>query len=79
MDNESPIGNARWACGTNCFLLSSRVINTPDVDGFNSHHRGGVQGLYADGRVSFMVDGTEPTVLMAICTKAGRESVGQTP
>jgi hypothetical protein len=26
-----------------------------------------------------MVDGTEPTVLMAICTKAGRESVGQTP
>ena len=79
MDNESPIGNARWACGTNCFLLSSRVINTPDVDSFNSHHRGGVQGLYADGRVAFMVDDTEPTVLMAICTKAGREPVGQAP
>lgn len=79
MDNESPIGNARWACGTNCFLLSSRLINTPDVDGFTSHHRGGVQSLYANGRVAFMVDDTDPAVLIAICTKAGGESVDILP
>ncbi len=74
MDGESRIGNSRWACGSNCFLLSSRVLNTPDVDGFRSHHPGGVHGLFADGRVVFMVDSTPPELLMAACTKDGGES-----
>jgi prepilin-type N-terminal cleavage/methylation domain-containing protein len=79
MDGESRIGNARWACGTNCFLLSSRVVNTPDVDGFRSHHTGGVHGLFADGRVAFMGDDTAAEVLVAICTKDGREATGRVP
>ncbi len=73
------IGNALWACGTNCFLHNSPVLNTPAVDGFRSNHLGGVHGLYGDVRVSFMADGTDPLVLIAICTKAGREAVGTTP
>lgn len=79
MENDSPIGNARWACGTNCFLHNSPVLNTPDVDGFRSNHLGGVHGLYGDGHVSFMSDATQADVLKAICTKAGGEAAAETP
>ena len=79
MDGESRIGNARWACGTNCFLLSSPVINTPDVDGFRSHHLGGVNGLFADGHVAFMGEDTPAEVLVAISTKDGGELAGNLP
>jgi len=79
MDGESRIGNARWACGTNCFLLSSPVLNTPDVDGFRSYHLGGVNGLCADGRVLFLGESLEPEVAIALCTKAGGESPAGMP
>ena len=79
MDGEGLIGNARWACGTNCFLHNSPVLNTTDVDGFRSNHLGGVHGLYGDAHVSFMADGTMPDVLKAVCTKAGGESPEEIP
>lgn len=79
MENDSLIGNSRWACGTNCFLQSSPLLNTPHVDGFHSNHIGGVHGLYGDGHVSLMADSTDPEVLRAACTKAGRESAAETP
>ncbi len=74
-DTDSPIGNCRWACGTNCFLHNSRVLNTSGDWGFNSNHLGGVHGLLADGRVLFLVDDTDPDVVLAMCTKDGRESL----
>jgi prepilin-type N-terminal cleavage/methylation domain-containing protein len=79
MEGDSPIGNARWACGTNCFFHNSPVLNTPDVDGFRSNHLRGVHGLYGDGHVSFMSDDAHPDVLKAICTKAGGEATEETP
>ncbi len=79
VDSDTRIGNARWACGTNCFLLSSPVLNTPDVDGFRSNHLGGVHGLFGDGRAVFMTDDIGPAVLIAIATKAGAESAGPPP
>lgn len=78
-DSLSPIGNARWACGTNCFLHNSPVLNTREVDGFRSNHLGGVLGLYGDGRVAFMADQTSPLVLIAACTKAGGETEATLP
>lgn len=79
MDNESRIGNARWACGTNCFFLSSPVLNTPAVDGFRSYHLGGVHGLFGDGRVMLLVENTDSEILIAISTKAGGEVAGLPP
>jgi len=79
MDGELEIGNARWACGTNCFLLNTRVINVPDVDAFRSNHLGGVHGLFADGHVLFIADDTAPETLAAWCTKAGGEPVATGP
>lgn len=79
MDSESRIGNSRWACGTNCFLHNSPLVNMPDVDGFRSNHIGGVHGLFGDGHVAFLPDSTMPDVLKAICTKAGGEEPGESP
>ena len=79
MESDSAIGNSHWACGTNCFLHNSPVLNTPDVDGFRSNHLGGVMGLFGDGRVVFMDDATMPDVLVAMCTKAGGEPSPQIP
>jgi prepilin-type N-terminal cleavage/methylation domain-containing protein len=79
MDRQSPIGNSQWACGTNCFLHSSPVVNTRSVDGFRSNHLGGVLGLFGDGRVSFLADATRPETLIAFCTKAGEETAAQIP
>jgi len=73
VNSDTAIGNARWACGANCFFHNAPVVNTPAVDGFRSQHLGGVHGLYGDGHVSFMSDGTFPDVLMAVCTKASGE------
>jgi prepilin-type N-terminal cleavage/methylation domain-containing protein len=78
-EGSDRIGNARWACGTNCFFHNSPVLNTPLVDGFRSNHIGGVHGLYGDGHVSFMSDGTFPDVLIAVCTKAGAEATEEIP
>jgi len=78
-DIDAAVGNSRWACGFNCILHNSRVLNTPDgdgfVDGFRSNHLGGVHGLLADGRVLFLVDDVDPDVVLAMCTKDGRESL----
>ncbi|MFM7207148.1 MAG: DUF1559 domain-containing protein [Planctomycetaceae bacterium] len=79
MDGESRIGNARWACGTNCFLQNSRVVNTPDVDGFRGNHPGGVHALFADGRVAFLTEDTAAEVLLAISTKDWGDGPGAAP
>lgn len=79
VQTDTLFGNAVWACGTNCFLHNSPVLNNRDVDGFRSNHLGGVVGLYGDAHVSFLVDGTDPRVLIAICTKAGREPATEDP
>ena len=79
MDGESRIGNARWACGTNCFLQNARVVNTPDVDGFRGNHLGGVHGLFADGHVSFLGEDTAAEVLTAISTKDWGDAGGLWP
>jgi hypothetical protein len=71
--NEHTHGDAIWACGNNCFPLNSRVINDPTVDGFRSHHVGGLSSLYGDGHISFLSDRLDVRVLIAICTRTGGE------
>ncbi|MFN5757623.1 MAG: DUF1559 domain-containing protein [Planctomycetia bacterium] len=71
--DEDLAASATWAHGTNCILLSSRVVNDPAVDSFWSTHPGGVQALFADGRVVFLTDSIDADVLVAICTKSGGE------
>ena len=72
-DESRSAGDSCWACGSNCFPLSSRVINAPEFDGFRSNHVGGLFGLFADGHVAYLHDQTDSHVLIAICTKSGGE------
>jgi len=69
-------GDAGWACGSNCCSLNSRVINMPgeNDNGFRSLHFGGLFGLFADGRVTFISDRIDAPSLVAICTKSGGET-----
>ena len=50
-DETRSAGDNCWACGSNCFPLSARVINSPEFDGFQSKHPSGLFGLFADGHV----------------------------
>jgi prepilin-type N-terminal cleavage/methylation domain-containing protein/prepilin-type processing-associated H-X9-DG protein len=67
-------GSSRWASGSNCFPLDSRVINNPEIDGFRSLHFGGIYGLFADGHVAFIEERVDAPVLIAISTKSGGET-----
>jgi len=73
-DDSRIAGDSCWACGSNCFPLAARVINSPDFDGFRSRHAEGLFGLFADGHVAFLHDRTDGRVLIAMCTKSGGET-----
>jgi len=72
-DETRKAGDSCWACGSNCFPLNARVINVPEVDGFQSKHFDGIYGLFADGHVRFITNRTDAKVLIAISTKSGGE------
>lgn len=74
-NTDSPIGASRWANGYSCAHLSSRVVNDPTVNSFASRHPGGIEAVFADGRVDFIVDDVDGDVLVAICTRHGGEPV----
>jgi len=67
-------GSSRWANGSNCFPLESRVINDPNEIVFRSLHFGGIYGLFADGHVAFINERVDAPVLIAISTKSGGET-----
>ncbi len=73
-DETRKAGDSCWACGSNCFPLNARVINVPEVDGFQSKHFDGIYGLFADGHVTFITNRTDAKVLIAISTKSGGET-----
>jgi len=67
-------GDAIWACGSNCEFMTD-TVNSINSMSFRSRHRGGAFGLFADGHVAFIEDGTDPQVLVSICTRADGETV----
>jgi prepilin-type N-terminal cleavage/methylation domain-containing protein/prepilin-type processing-associated H-X9-DG protein len=68
--DQHAFGDSCWACGSNCFALTSTIINNPTRDGFRSRHVAGLQGLFADGHVAFLNDSLAAEVLVALCTKS---------
>jgi prepilin-type N-terminal cleavage/methylation domain-containing protein/prepilin-type processing-associated H-X9-DG protein len=68
--DQHAFGDSCWACGSNCFPLSSTIVNNPSHDGFRSRHVAGVQGLFADGHVAFIGEAIDARILVAICTKS---------
>jgi len=76
--HEEDPGSSRamWAGGgQHVFTHESRVMNTADSDNFRSHHPGGMNVLFADGRTAFMDEFVDWQVVEAICTKSRGERV----
>jgi prepilin-type N-terminal cleavage/methylation domain-containing protein len=65
--------NARWANGTNSFSQSERFVNERSNQNMRSNHPVGCHAAFVDGRVMFLADNMDPTILSAICTRNGGE------
>jgi prepilin-type N-terminal cleavage/methylation domain-containing protein/prepilin-type processing-associated H-X9-DG protein len=66
-----------WSAGTNC-IDTSGIIDDVDAigtDQFHSDHAGGVNMLYCDGSVHFLLDLTSPDVVRGLCTRNGYEAI----
>jgi prepilin-type N-terminal cleavage/methylation domain-containing protein/prepilin-type processing-associated H-X9-DG protein len=67
------VGDHAWALpGTG---NSNSVPNTGGD--FGSMHAGGINVVMCDGAVKFIADGIDEQMFQALCTPAGRESVGE--
>jgi prepilin-type processing-associated H-X9-DG protein len=63
----------RWAW-VNHFAQSTAYITQPGSD-IHSHHQGGANVAYGDGRVTLLGGATDPAVLAALCTRNGGEAL----
>ena len=87
--NTLKYGDARWAVGyygttwgSTAAPLNSNVLQTDvyvvfqtEFDSFRSDHVGGVNFAFVDGSVHYISEDIEQTVLKALSTRAGNETV----
>ena len=66
----------QWINGLNVFDVSA-PINTAKENDLRSKHPGGVNGLMADGNARFLSQDMDLNILAAICTRNGKEPVGE--
>jgi len=74
--------DGQWINGRNIFEVA-HPVNPPDTpftridNEIRSEHPGGAHGLFCDGSVRFLSEGMDLSLLSAICTRNGGESVGE--
>jgi prepilin-type N-terminal cleavage/methylation domain-containing protein/prepilin-type processing-associated H-X9-DG protein len=74
--------DGQWINALNVFEVA-HAINPPDTpytlmdNEIRSKHPGGANGLFGDGSVRFLNENMQREVLAAICTRNGREVVGE--
>jgi len=73
-DSWSP--DMQWINGLNVFDVSA-PINTAKENDLHSKHAHGVNGLMADGNARFISEDIDLGILSAICTRNGKEPVGE--
>jgi prepilin-type N-terminal cleavage/methylation domain-containing protein/prepilin-type processing-associated H-X9-DG protein len=66
----------QWINGLNVFDVSA-PINTAHENDLHSKHPHGVNGLFADGNARFLSEDMDLNILAAICTRNGKEPVGE--
>lgn len=65
----------RWATAS-VAVLNKKTINDTRGEAFYSEHATGLNGLFADGHVSFLEDAIDPELLVAASTRNGGETAG---
>jgi prepilin-type N-terminal cleavage/methylation domain-containing protein/prepilin-type processing-associated H-X9-DG protein len=67
--------DGQWINGRNLFD-QAYAVNWPTFeDELRSRHPGGAHALFGDGSVRLVSESTDPRVVAAACTRAGRESL----
>jgi prepilin-type N-terminal cleavage/methylation domain-containing protein len=67
----------QWINGLNVFDVSAPINTAQENDLHSKHAPRGVNGLMADGNARFISEEIDLNVLAAICTRNGREPVGE--
>lgn len=73
--DRDPEGSGRWVSGMNCFSHDNGQINAENGGEIYSLHPGGAFVGFADGHVQFLSRSTDPSVIGALCTRDGGETV----
>ena len=74
---DHAFGSGEWINGRNIFDQAFAINAAPAFENdIRSQHPGGALGVFADGHVRFLSDGTELFLLGAICTRASGEVIG---
>jgi prepilin-type N-terminal cleavage/methylation domain-containing protein len=75
-DSQWPEG--QWINGRNIFDQAFAINAAPPLENdIRSRHAGGAQGVLGDGSVRFLTETMDLKALAALCTRAGREIVGE--
>ncbi|MGA2797662.1 MAG: DUF1559 domain-containing protein [Thermoguttaceae bacterium] len=76
VSEDSESADMKWIFGLNVFDVSG-PINSAQENDLWSKHPGGVNGLMADGNARFLSQDMDKNTLSAICTRAGKEPLGE--
>lgn len=68
--------NGEWINGENIYDVAGLVNRQRDNEIWSDHPLGAM-ALWCDGAVTFLDEATEQTILRAMCTRAGNDSVNQ--
>jgi prepilin-type processing-associated H-X9-DG protein len=77
VSEDSGWQDGQWINGLNVFDVAFAINAAPPFENDpRSKHKGGVNGLMADGSARFLANELDLDVLAAICTRNGGEPVG---
>lgn len=75
---DSDFSDGQWINGRNVFDQAFAINAAPAFENdIRSRHPGGANAAFADGHVRFLDEQLNLTTLAAICTRAGKEVVGE--
>jgi prepilin-type N-terminal cleavage/methylation domain-containing protein/prepilin-type processing-associated H-X9-DG protein len=78
VSEDSGWPEGQWINGANVFDQGYAINKAPSFENdMRSKHPGGVNGLFADGNARFLSENMDLKILAAICTRAGREPLGE--
>jgi len=78
VSEDSGWPEGQWINGANVFDQAYAINKAPSFENdMRSKHPGGVNGLFADGNARFLREEMDLKILSAICTRAGKEAVGE--
>jgi prepilin-type N-terminal cleavage/methylation domain-containing protein len=78
VSEDSGFADMQWINGKNVFDVAYPINQAPPIENdLRSKHFHGVNGLFADGNARFLSEDMDLNILAAICTRNGREPVGE--